>query len=271
MLYKKTSFIPILVLVMFLGVSAVAQADPPTPGGDSPEGSSLNETLNFNNLGTVMSGKNDHEGVDDIEDGVNDEYPGDEVDDPEENDDSVNDDLKQHPVASALAEFFDVSYDEVMALHEAGNGFGAITKAFFFADKFDPPLTPQELLEKAHGTGWGNILNQGNIQPGSVGNGGVNSNRPEHAGRPDQDNPEKDGPPGQVKKENEPDTVSTDSSGLVGPGGDNGNNGRNNGNSDNNGNNKGSNGRPDEQRGGNGNNGNNGNNGQGNSNGRGNK
>jgi hypothetical protein len=274
--HRKVTIISFLALVMLLGTSGIVQADPPVPGEDSSTGSSLNETLSFNNLGAIMSGSND---VDDIDDGPDDQNSGDDADGPDG-------DPQQHPVASALAAFFfakipdemayeDVNalYDEIMALHEAGNGFGTITKAYFFADKFDPPLTPQELLEKARGTGWGNILKDGDIHPGSVGNGAAHSNRPEHAGRPGDD-AAKDGPPGQVKKDTETDTGATN---LAGPGGSNSHNGQNNENRNNNGNgnNKGVNGRPDDNGGGPGNNGNNGNNGNsrgnGKDNGRGNK
>ena len=75
--------------------------------------------------------------------------------------------MKQHPVATALAKYFDVPYDEVMALHEAGYGFGGITKAYFFAEKIG--VTPQELLELAKGTGWGNVLKENGLHPGSGG------------------------------------------------------------------------------------------------------
>jgi len=255
MSHKKVILLPMLVFILLLGASGVAQADPPVPGEVPPDGSSLNETLSFNNLGTIMSGRND---AGEADDGVDDQDPGNEVDDPDG-------DLKQHPVASALAEFFGVTYEKVMELHEAGNGFGTITKTYFFAEKLD--MSPDQLLEKAHLEGWGNVLKEGGIHPGSVGNGGVNSNRPDHAGRPD-----KDGPPGQIKKDDDADGVSTGTSDLVGPG-NNGNNGRSNGsgnsNNSGNGNNKGVNGQPDDIEGGPGNSGNNGNNGRGNGNGRG--
>ncbi len=289
MSHRKVTLISILALILLLGTSGIVRADPPVPDENPPDGASLNETLSFNNLGTIMSSRNGGDEVGDTDDGIDEQEPDDDGDDPDEDKDGVDGDAKQHPVASALAEFFftkmadevaykDVSdlYKEIMDLHEAGNGFGNITKAFFFADKFDPPLTPQELLQKAHGTGWGNVLKEGDIHPGSVGNGGANSNRPEHAGQPDKDNPAKDGPPGQVKKDSETGGASTGASNLVGPGGNNGNNGRNNGNPDNNGNgngnSKGVNGRPDDNGGGPGNNGNNGHGrGNGKDNGRGNK
>jgi hypothetical protein len=282
---RKLTLISILVLVLSVGVGGIVQADSPVLDGDPPDGSSLNETLSFNNLGTIMSDRNDGDEADGTDDGTDGEEPDDEGDDPEGREEGVDDDLGQHPVASALADFFfaemldemtyeDVNalYDEIMALHEAGNGFGTITKAYFFAGKFDPPLTPQELLEEAHGTGWGNVLKEGGIHPGAVGNGAANSNRPDHAGRPDSDNPAKDGPPGQLKKEDQTGGRHAGSTNLVGPGGNNGNNGRHSGNSDNKGNgpgnSKGVNGRPDDDEGDPGNNGNNGNNGNGRGNGR---
>ena len=252
MSHRKVGLISLLALVLLLGTSGIAQADPPVPGEDPSPAPSLKETLSFNNLGTIMSGQNDVDDIDDSPDGQN---PADDADDPDG-------EPKQHPVARALAEFFEVPYQEIMGLHEAGNGFGTITKAYFFAGKLDPPLTPQVLLGIARGTGWG-ILKEADIHPGSVGNGGANSNRPDHAGRPDIDNPAKDGPPGQVKKDNEPGAASSGASNLVGPGGNNGNNERPNGNPDNNGYNNGNgvNGRPNDNGSGSGNNGNHGNNG----------
>jgi hypothetical protein len=286
MLVKKVGFIVVLFIVFSLSMAAAAQAAPPVPGDEevAPEGASLGETLSFNNLGTIMSGKNSTTGDsldetdDDVDEGTNGD-PDDDTGDTDDTDgeaDNDQDATKQHPVARALAEYFfdkmpvdmvyeDVNalYDEIMTLHEAGNGFGNITKAYFFADKLD--MKPAELLDTAHGMGWGNVLKNGDIHPGSVGNGDTNSNRPDHAGRP-----EKDGPPGQMKKDDTLDGESTSPSDLVGQGGDHSNNSRNYGNQGNNGNgnDRGVNGQPDDKDKGNNGHGNEGNDGRGNGNGK---
>jgi hypothetical protein len=247
MFYKRISIIVTIVIIFLLSAISVAQAAPPLQEGDSSDGSTLGETLDLDgvddtdgkhNLGTIMSEKDSTDEADeDVPEGDTPEDDTSEGDtsegdtsegDTSEGDtsegDTADDSLKEHPVASALAEYFDVTYDEIMDLHEAGNGFGTITKAYFFAEKLD--MEPGELLEAAHGSGWGNVLKEGGIHPGSVGNGG--SNRPENAGPPD-----KDGPPGQNKK-------NTDVSEFAGQGGGNGNgnkggNGHGNGNKDGNG------------------------------------
>ncbi len=158
--------------------------------GDSTDGSSLGDSLNLdddgapvdevdspsggNNLGTVMSGKDD-ETADDgtTDDGTTDDGTIDDDADDGTTDDGTTDEVtKQHPVATALAEYFEVEYNEIMSLHESGYGFGNIAKAYFFADQIG--LTPEELLLEAHGSGWGNVLKENGMHPGSVGNGGGN-------------------------------------------------------------------------------------------------
>jgi hypothetical protein len=160
-------------LILLLALVPVVQAAPPLLGG-----SSLGDSLNLdengdpvdevddtggNNLGTVMSDKTD----DTIDDGTTDDGT---TDDGTTDDGTTGEVVKQHPVATALADYFDVDYDEIMTLHEEGNGFGNIAKAYFFADQLG--LTPQDLLLEAHTSGWGNVLKQNGIHPGAVGNGG---------------------------------------------------------------------------------------------------
>jgi hypothetical protein len=237
---------------------SVAQAAPPLQEGDSSEDSTFGETLDLddvdddggkNNLGSIMSGKNNPDDTEadvpedgDPEDGDpedGDPEDGDPEDgDPEDGDpedgDPEDGSFKEHPVASALAEYFkdmpyfegasyDEAYNQIMELHQAGNGFGNITKAYFFAEKLG--MTPDVLLAEAHISGWGNVLKAGGIHPG-LGNGG--KNKPDHAGPPDKD--KDNGPPGQNKK-------TGDSSELVGQGNGNGNgNGNKGGNGQGNGN-----------------------------------
>ena len=233
-----------------------------TIGVDGPDDNvEEEEPSGGNNLGTIMSGKggtNDTgdstgDGTDDgsddgtgdgTDDGADDGTNGDTgdgaddgTDDGTDGDtgdgaDDGTDDSTNHPVANAIADFFDVPPEEVASLHEEGNGFGNIVKAYFFADKLDPPMKPQELLEAAHESGWGNVLKEGGIHPGSVGNGGGNRPEKEKTGGP----PGGDGPPGQTKKNNNNDSDSGTSIGpanMAGPGGGNGNgngNGQGNGN-----------------------------------------
>lgn len=236
----KTHFILTLCLIVMLMLVPVAQAAPPAPGSSS-DGSSLGDSLNLdengnpvdeggdtggNNLGTVMSDKSG-DAVDDstTDDGTIDDGTGDGTTDDGTTGDNTGDDTtddgttddgttgevtNQHPVATALAEYFDVDYNEIMTLHEEGNGFGNIAKAYFFADQLG--LTPQDLLLEAHTSGWGNVLKQNGIHPGAVGKGG--GKKSEVTEQP----------------ENSPiEPQNNGAAGLTGPGGQNGN-GHGNGN-----------------------------------------
>ena len=74
-----------------------------------------------------------------------------------------------HPVGLALASFFGVPYDEIMAWHEGGIGFGNIVKAYFLADALeDEGLTVEDVLdEKLSGTGWGRLMKDLGLSPSS--------------------------------------------------------------------------------------------------------
>ncbi|GIK40558.1 MAG: hypothetical protein BroJett011_43910 [Chloroflexota bacterium] len=215
----KIHFILTLSLILLLALVSIAHAAPPLPGN-----SSLGESLNLdengnpvdevddtggNNLGTVMSDKTG----DTVDDGTTD---GGMIGD------GTDEVAKQHPVATALAEYFEVDYNEIITMHDAGNGFGNIAKAYFFADQLG--LTPQELLLQSHTSGWGNVLKQNGIHPGAVGQGGG----------------KKWGVTGPENSTLEP--QNNGAAGLTGPGGHGGNghgNGNGGGNGQGNGNNNG--------------------------------
>ncbi|MCB9079520.1 MAG: hypothetical protein H6631_18105 [Anaerolineaceae bacterium] len=245
------------LIISFVSFNSLVQAAPALQ--DNTQNDSLGDSFNLddegnvlddggsggNNLGKIMSGKNNDDGLeepaddapadqidddpgdgpgdglDDVDDDddltddpTGDGAPADEAiddsDEATEDDDDVADDdpaggdeamtePKQHPVAAAIAEYFDVPYEEIMSLHENGYGFGNITKAYFFAKKLNQmnmdmegatPVTPEDLLNEAHGSGWGNVLKDNDIHPGAVGNGaGKHADQfgqPEHAGKPDK-------------------------------------------------------------------------------------
>lgn len=73
-----------------------------------------------------------------------------------------------HPVGLALADFFGVPYDEIMAWHEQGIGFGNIATAYFLANALeDEGLTVEHILdEKLSGTGWGQVMKAAGLKPG---------------------------------------------------------------------------------------------------------
>ncbi|MBN8592292.1 MAG: hypothetical protein J0M33_11045 [Anaerolineae bacterium] len=150
---------------------------------------------------------------------------------------------QSHPVAQQIADTFGVPYDEVMALHCAGSGFGNIVRAYALAAAAgDLSLTTTYLERHQGGEGWGQIVRESGVHPSALA-------------------------PGRVLKGNVPGaTPSADANTTSG-------NGRGNGGGNGNGNGQGNggNGNGNGQGNGNGNGGGNGNgNGQGNGNGRGN-
>ncbi len=164
MAIKKISMLLIVGVTLMLCLVPLAQASPglqqgdnasEQPGdGDNSLGDTVTPTVKYN-LGTVMAGKTAP-----FVDGTT---------PPVDDDTETGETVAQHPVAAALANFFGVSYDEVFGLHTAGNGFGNIAKAYFFAEVIG--TTPADLLEQAHGAGWGNVLKENGIHPGAVGQG----------------------------------------------------------------------------------------------------
>lgn len=175
MLSKKFKFVLTVSIILLFGIVSVAQAAPPLQEGDQTESSSLGETLDLDdveetgaghNLGTVMSGATgdtDDDTGDDTDGDIGDDQNG----DPDDGD-GIEDGTMQHPVASALAGFFGVEYEEVFSLHQEENyGFGEIAFAYFFAEPTG--LSEEELLQAARESGWGNVLKENGIHPGSIG------------------------------------------------------------------------------------------------------
>ena len=219
MSFKKGSLILVVAIILLFSLASIALAAPPL---QTPEdGSSVGDTIDLDNvktnLGTIMSDKNGDDDADDP-DGEEPEGETPEGGEPEgeepEGDDPAGDDgeIKEHPVASALAEYFGVSYDEVMDLHMAGNGFGNIVKAYFFKDKLRTEMDPVAILDAAHDSGWGNFLKENGMHPGN-GHGA---------------DKEKKVPPGQAKKNDTDNGVVDELSGQSD--GNNGNNGNKCGN-----------------------------------------
>ncbi len=245
MLLKKIKFILTLSTILLLSIVSVAQAAPPLQEGAQEENASLGETLDLDeeedagrgyNLGTVMSGANgDTDG--DAGDGTDDGTDGDTNGDTDDSD-GIDDGTMQHPVASALASFFEVDYEEVFSLHEEGYGFGEIAFAYFFADMTG--MSEEELLQAAHESGWGNVLKENGIHPGSIGgrvkswpenrNGDDVEEETELEGSEDAGPPEHAGPPagvgGRPDHAGPPAGVSPGNFAGPGGGGEDGSNGR---------------------------------------------
>lgn len=77
-----------------------------------------------------------------------------------------------HPVAQAIAETFGVSYEEVMAFHCAGNGFGNIVRAYTLAQAGGG--NAKDYIDRHHsGEGWGQIRKDSEVDPSELAPGRV--------------------------------------------------------------------------------------------------
>ncbi|MBP7687453.1 MAG: hypothetical protein KA765_06090 [Thermoflexales bacterium] len=83
-----------------------------------------------------------------------------------------------HPVAYGLALYFHLPYTEVVALHEAGVGYGVIARAYLTAKVSNGVLSPTQVLEMFQsGQGWGQIKQLYGIHPGGNGLGSIMSGK----------------------------------------------------------------------------------------------
>jgi hypothetical protein len=86
-------------------------------------------------------------------------------------------DRADHPLATRIAETFSVSYDEVMTLHCAGNGFGNIIRAYALAELSEDDSTAQDFIDRHHhGEGWGQIMRDSDVHPSELAPGKVLKN-----------------------------------------------------------------------------------------------
>lgn len=100
------------------------------------------------------------------------ENPNSETDtDPEDDEGNI---LKpKHPVALWIAKRYDLDYDDLMEMHEAGIGWGKLVKAYQIADQItqanpNSEVSGDELLDmRLEGKGWGNITRELGTYPGT--------------------------------------------------------------------------------------------------------
>lgn len=86
-----------------------------------------------------------------------------------------------HPIATRIAAEFEVTPEEVMALHCQGNGFGNIARAYMLAraanENSDDPennKTAEDFLdEHKSGKGWGQIVKDSEVHPSALAPGKV--------------------------------------------------------------------------------------------------
>jgi hypothetical protein len=77
-----------------------------------------------------------------------------------------------HPVAQAIANTFGVPYEEVMAFHCAGNGFGNIVRAYMLAQASGGSAKDYIDRHKS-GEGWGEIRKDSDVDPAELAPGRV--------------------------------------------------------------------------------------------------
>ncbi len=95
------------------------------------------------------------------------------------------------PVALVISVFFNISYTEVISLHESGVGFGVIARAALvsriLSDTTSPTFTLETVLTMFQsGMGWGQFKKEFDVHPGGLGlgsimgngNGGNSGNKP---------------------------------------------------------------------------------------------
>lgn len=83
-----------------------------------------------------------------------------------------------HPVATAIAEAFDLNYHTVGAWACAGYGYGEIARALLIAAESGYDTLPQDLLDRfAAGEGWGEIMKDFDISPSHFSLGRIISGR----------------------------------------------------------------------------------------------
>ena len=288
MFRKRIQVILLTGVISLLAAVSVAQAAPPLqePQDEGDGTTTVTDSLNLdekgNNLGTIMSGRgNDDESGEELPDGEDPDGSEPDADDP------AGDDTKDHPVASAIADYFAekfdakyseeagpvVTYENIITLHDSGYGFGVITKAYFFAYNFD--IDPTNLSDIMNGDirGWRKVLNELTVlkneqephEPISVQGSSRGASSAEPPGQARKST--QAGPPGQISKGDAGQTTFD----FSGPGNGNGRNENSRGNSSNAGGNgvgNGDNGRPGDQPGGGNNPGSNNGNGGGNGHGR---
>jgi hypothetical protein len=96
-----------------------------------------------------------------------------------------------HPVARVIAQFFDLTCAKVTELHDDGVGFGVIARAYLTAQVLQTlgeEVSPEELLALHQaGVGWGQIMKQygAAAHPGGKGLGTIMSDK-----SPDEDDEE---------------------------------------------------------------------------------
>ncbi len=91
-----------------------------------------------------------------------------------------------HPIARRIADTFEVSYEEVMAMHCSGEGFGNIVRAYTLAAASEDGSTAQDFLDRHdNGQGWGQIIRDSGVHPSELAPGRVLKDQGDDSGSVD--------------------------------------------------------------------------------------
>lgn len=134
----------------------------------------LPDGMSLQIVSLTVFGDNDDDDVDDNEDDVDDNDDSTDNDDVDEGEDDECF-RPDHPVAQAIANEFEVSYDEVIGFHCDGNGFGEIARAYMLAEltEDDDDTAAYYLELHQSGIGWGQIWRDLDINPSDLAPGRI--------------------------------------------------------------------------------------------------
>lgn len=143
-------------------------------------------------------------------------------------------------VATAISKYFSVTVDSVLALHNAGYGYGEIVKAFSLAQMSGNKTTVDEIFKlRAGNQGWGKILKSLAVSKWDTSLGklmraadskqqSVDGNAPGKSGEHRQDQKDKDKGSGGKDDDDQGDDKGNNGKGNNDQGNDKGNNGKGN-------------------------------------------
>lgn len=165
---------------------------------------------------------------DDADDEADDDEADDDDADDEADDDNADDDSDacgqdNHPVVTALAAEFDLDYATVMGWVCDGYGLGEIARAMLIAEQSEDTSTDDVLDQVADGASWGEIMQDADVEPGSLAPGRVISaqNKNKHRNGDDtEDDTDTDTTTDDQTADDSDDTAGASSGGNPGRGND---------------------------------------------------
>ena len=164
--YKKIVVLS-LILILMLGLSVIVRAAPPRDRSIASDHLELN-ALEKAGLVDSLVGYDDP-GGDTGDDSIDDDT-GDDTNNDDDNSDTADGAMKEHPVASEMARYFELDYEQIKTLHDEGAGFGNLAKALFLAQQMEDTDSFVEFVNDIDLNGWGQVKKGEQVgRVGSVG------------------------------------------------------------------------------------------------------